>query len=98
PIQISSKFQFNPEAKVLLVTNFETTAQEVEDWHVCCNHLGMPIDVWNISSNGHFELLGDEQYSVDRESKIFKLYEGKTIVLLGNSFPYFEARQRMASD
>jgi hypothetical protein len=58
----------------------------------------MPIDVWNISSNGHFELVGDEQSSVDSESKIFKLYEGKTIVLLGNSFPYFEARQRMATD
>jgi hypothetical protein len=94
PIQISSPFRYNPKAEVLLVTNFCTTAKEVDEWRQCCNNLGILMDIWNISHNGHFELLGPP---ISGKTKLFELYKGKAIVVLGNEFPYF-AGHRMGTD
>ena len=52
----------------------------------------MKLDVWNVCVNGHLELLGGSKLA-ERQS-IFELYKGKTIVILGNSFPYFNRGSR----
>jgi hypothetical protein len=97
PIQVSDPFRYDPEAKVLLVTNFETTAAEVDSWHhVIYTRFGMKMDVWNVSVNGHLELLGGSS-NTERQS-MFQLYKGKTIIMLGNSFPYFDRGQRTSMD
>ena len=97
PIQVSNAFRYDPEAKFLLVTNFETTGTEVDSWHhMISTRFGMKMDVWNVSVNGHLELLGGSS-NAERQS-LFQLYKGKTIIMLGNSFPYFERGQRTAMD
>ena len=58
----------------------------------------LPMDIWNLSLNGHLELIGDHPQRIAGESKLFNLYKGKTIVILDNSFQYFERGQRNATD
>jgi len=93
PIQLSNTFRHDPNADVLLVTNFETDAHEVDSWYrLITNKFGMKLDIWNVSVNGHLELLGGSRLA-ERQS-IFELYKGKTIVILGNSYPYFSRGSR----
>lgn len=95
PIQVSNSFRYDPEAKFLLVTNLETSADEVETWHhLICNRFGMKMDTWNVSVNGHLELLGGARNT--EKQTLFQLYKGKTIIMLGNNFPYFDRGQRTA--
>jgi hypothetical protein len=97
PLQISNCFRHSPEAKVLLVTNYETSADDVEMWHqLIYGRFGIKMDVWNICVNGHLELLGGPR-NVERQS-LFQLYKGKTIIMLGNRFSYFGRGQRTAMD
>ena len=97
PIQVSNAFHYDPEAKFLLVTNYETTGAEVDSWHhLIATRFRMKMDVWNVSVNGHLELLGGSS-NAERQS-IFQLYKGKTIIMLGNSFPYFDRGQRTSMD
>jgi len=95
PIQVSNTFHHDGEADILLVTNFETSAEEVDTWYnLICNRLGMKMDVWNVSVNGHLELLGGPR-DIERQG-LFELYKGKTVIMLGNNFPYFDRGQRTA--
>ena len=95
PIQVSNTFRHNPEANVLLVTNFETTSEEMDMWnHLVRTRFGLKLDVWNVSVNGHLELLAGSRTG-ERQS-LFQLYKGKTIIMLGNQFPYFDRGQRTA--
>jgi hypothetical protein len=93
PIQLSNTFRHDPNADILLITNVETDTHEVDSWYRLIAHkFGMKLDVWNVSLNGHLELLGGSKLS-ERQS-IFDLYRGKTIVILGNSYPYFNRGPR----
>lgn len=93
PIQVSNTFNYNPESKVILVTNYGTSSDEVESWHsLVCDRLGLKMDIWNVSLNGHLEVIGNTRQS------LFQLYKGKTVIMLGNQFPYFERGQRTAMD
>ena len=97
PIQVSNSYHYDRDADVLLVTNYETAAEEVGLWnHLICGHLGRKMDVWNVSVNGHLELLGGPR-NTERQS-LFDLYKGKTIVMLGNSFRYFDRGNRTTMD
>jgi hypothetical protein len=81
PIQISNTFRYNPNANVLLVTNINTPAGQVESWRERCNCLGLHMDIWNVSLNGHLELTGEHPQRNNGPSKLFELYSGKTIVM-----------------
>jgi hypothetical protein len=97
PIQVSIPYRYDSEAKVLLVTNFNTLADDVETWYeLVCHRFGLKMDVWNVSVNGHLELVG-RQKTAEPQS-LFQLYKGKTIVMLGNTFPYFDRGQRTTTD
>ena len=97
PIQVSNSYRHDRDASVLLVTNYETTNEEVGLWnHLVTGHLGLKMDIWNVSVNGHLELLGGPR-NTERQS-LFELYKGKTIVILGNSFSYFDRGERTAMD
>lgn len=97
PVQVSNSFRYNPNAKFLLVTNFGTSAEEVESWNsLVCDRLGMEMNIWNVSLNGHLHV--DDGSGVAGHKSIFKVYKGKTIIMLGNSFQYFERGHRTAMD
>ena len=97
PVQIANTYRYDKEAQVLLITNYNTAADDVETWGALCDRLQFKMDVWNVSLNGHLELTG-KSGAINGETKLFDLYRGKTIVMLGNSFPYFERGQRTVSD
>jgi hypothetical protein len=93
PLQVSNTYSHNPEAKVLLVTNFETTSDEMDMWnYLICNRFGSKMDVWNVSVNGHLELLAGSR-AAERQT-LWQLYKGKMVIMLGNQFPYFDRGQR----
>ena len=97
PIQVSNSYRYNHDASVLLVTNYGTMAEDVGQWnHLICGYFGLKMDVWNVSVNGHLELLGGSR-NTERQS-LFELYKGKTIVMLGNTFDYFGRGDRTVMD
>lgn len=52
------------------------------------------MDVWNVSVNGHLELLAGSR-DAERQT-LWQLYQCKIIIMLGNEFPYFNRGQRTA--
>ena len=92
-LQVANTYRYNPQANVLLVTNFHTTADDVNPWNLICDQLNLKIDIFNISLHGRLETPDS-----GKPRNVFDLYSGKTIVLLGDSFPYFERGQRNALD
>jgi hypothetical protein len=96
-IQVSEVFHHNPESNVLLITNSETPAEEVTRWKsLVCDGLKLKMDTCNVSLEGHFDVMtGSEDIA---GQNLFSLYKGKTIIMLGNEFPYFERDQRCALD
>jgi hypothetical protein len=56
----------------------------------------MQMDIWNVSLNGHLELISGPNIATRRS--LFDLYKGKTIIMLGNTFEYFDGGKREAMD
>lgn len=56
----------------------------------------MKVDIWNLSLNGHLEQTAGP--NIARRKSLFDLYKGKAIIMLGNSFQYFDRGQRNATD
>jgi hypothetical protein len=84
PIQISNHYRHDPKSSILLVTNVCTTANEIDLWQNLVQRMGMTMDIWNVSLYGHMGL---------DQSLLYK-YRGKTVILMGNQFPYFERGPR----
>jgi hypothetical protein len=91
PIQITENFHYDPSSKVLLVINSETTSEEVEAWKsLVSGELKLKMDIWNVVLNGHLGLISGDS--------VFNMYRGKNIILLGNSFEYFDKGKRNIMD
>lgn len=88
PVQVSNHYQYDPQAEIFLVTNVDTSAEQVEAWLNLADRMGMRIDVWNVSLFGHLGL----------HESLLKKYHGKIVVLMGNRFEYFERGQRTVLD
>jgi hypothetical protein len=88
PIQISNHYRYNTKASVLLVTNSSTSRRQVEEWLNLTSSKEMIMDIYNVSLYGHMGL----------NDSILNKYLGKTVVLLGNAFDYFERGQRTVMD
>lgn len=96
-IQVSEIFHHDPESKVLLITNSETSAEVVALWKsLVCERLNMKMDICNVSLEGHFDVMTGSKDMLGQN--LFKFYKAKTIIMLGNTFPYFERDQRRAID
>jgi hypothetical protein len=96
-VQVSDIFHYRPDADLLMITNSQTPSHEVEGWKtLICNTLKLKMDICNVSLEGHFDVMSGDDESLGQN--IFKFYEGKPIIMLGNVFPYFDRGQRRAID
>jgi len=96
-VQVSDIFHYHPEADVLLITNSQTPSDEVELWKsLVCDNLNRKMDICNVSLEGHFDVMSGDDETLGQN--IFKFYNGKPIIMVGNVFPYFDRGQRQAID
>ena len=86
-VQISSHHVFNPHSSFLLVTNSETTRDRVRAMQSFINNdLKMQMDEWNFSLYGGFRYQAEE--SEGSPISVMTVYQGRTIIFLGNSFGF----------
>ena len=88
--RVSSRYEYNKESSVLVVTNQTTTREHLMalQYHVQ-DQLGLGMDIWNIA------LYGGLQYPDPEDSRslldVVSNYEnGITIIFLGGSFDFFD--------
>ena len=75
-IKVSNAYTYNPQSDVLLVTNYNTTANDIRSWNsLICNQLKMKLDVYNLSANGSLQTVLPDGVS----KHLFSLYQGKII-------------------
>lgn len=95
-IKVANAYHYNPDADVLLVTNINTTPDEVDSWNsLICDQLKLKMDIYDISARGKLETVLPE---TKVPQPLFGLYQGKIIIMLGNSFSWFERSKRNALD
>lgn len=95
-MQVSNTYTRTPNAKVLLITNPKTTEQESRAiQHFIRSTLRMEVDLCNVHQNGG--LLGHPDNDVDEPLPITAVYREKMILILDNSFQFFDAGDRTTS-
>ncbi len=80
-LRIAQTYQFNPKAQVLVVTNRNTSRQQIEALKRRLDQLGITFDLWDYSYYGFFALTKD--LAINGNRSLLSSYEGRTIVLLG---------------
>ncbi|MCJ1389860.1 hypothetical protein MMC18_002717 [Xylographa bjoerkii] len=92
-IQISSSYNYNSRAEVLLITN---PAIDVHQYQAIksflCDKLGMEMDGWNVGLYGGLQYTAEEAQTVGES--VLSTYSGQTIVFLGNRFNFFKTKAR----
>lgn len=92
-IQISSSYNYNPRADVLLVTNPETPLfqyQAIQRFLI--DSLDLEMDEWNVGLYGGLCYVPEE--GTDVRDSVLSTYAGKAIVFLGNKFDFFKSGTR----
>ena len=92
PIQISSDYNYNPNADVLLITNPSTTTRRYEALrNFICGSLNLKMDEWNVGLYGGLSVANDEG---EASSCVFQFYNAKTIIFLGEDFEFFKSGRK----
>lgn len=82
-LQISGVYELSPNPSFLLVVNSKTPNYAI---HQIINfirrHLHTSLDIFNISLTGSYE-------SPVTKQNVLKSYQGKSVIIFGNKFPYF---------
>ena len=88
-MQVASCHVFKERSDVLVVTNADTRREEFEAiQNFVEDELSLNMDVWNVNLyGGLFEANETED---DQRANILSLYQGKTIILLGNGFHFYD--------
>ncbi|KAJ9138070.1 hypothetical protein NKR23_g8697 [Pleurostoma richardsiae] len=87
-IQISSEYRYNALSRFLLVVNASTPNLAIR--HVIDfieNGIHIPIDIFNLSLTGSFA-------NPDTGNNVLDNYHGKSVIIFGNSFNYFQKGNR----
>lgn len=87
-MQISGKYLLSQNPSFLLVVNSKTPNHAIHQIIFLIRHrLHTSLDIFNLSLTGSYE-------SPMTGQNVLKSYEGKSIVIFGNSFPYFGSGDR----
>ncbi|OCT46898.1 hypothetical protein CLCR_02237 [Cladophialophora carrionii] len=87
-MQIAGTYSYNHNASFLLVVNAYTVNKVIHQaMRFIRNELGLAYDIFNVSVNGNL-------ISPVTGRHILEDYQGKSIILFTNSFPYFSRGQR----
>ena len=79
-VRASQSYSLNPNASVLLVTNTNTTREEVLAVKEQARKLGTEIAIWDVSLNGSIDL----QKALEHGSSLMQDLKGKTVLVLDN--------------
>lgn len=91
-LQIAGTYSYNPNASFLLVVNAYTVNKVIHQAMKFIRHeLGLAYDIFNISVGGNL-------ISPVTGRHVLEDYEGKSIILFTNAFPYFSRGQRTIFD
>ncbi|MFO0547275.1 MAG: hypothetical protein U0271_02745 [Polyangiaceae bacterium] len=55
-VRVARRYVANPDAEVILVLNNHTTRDELEAWQRAADSLGVKVNTWDVSLEGHLEL------------------------------------------
>lgn len=80
-IRVSQTYQHTPGAGVLLIANQDTTRNEIVFWEKLAKQSGLPLDVWDISYNGHLDL---SLTVPNGKGKLEDQIQDKIVILLDN--------------
>ena len=95
-MQVSNMYTYQPNAQFLLITNPKTTARQSQAiQNFIKTDLKMEVDLCNIHQNGG--LLWQREIDGEEPRPITENYHGKTVIVHDNSFDFFSAGQRTAS-
>jgi hypothetical protein len=87
-MQISGKYSLNTNPSYLLVINSKTPNHAIHQIiSFVRQRLHTSLDIFNLSLSGSFK-------SPVTQLNVLKSYEGKSIVIFGNTFPYFDQGNR----
>jgi hypothetical protein len=87
-MQISGKYSYDPLAQFLLIVNSHTPLYAIHQIRrFIWSSLGLRVDTFNISLHGSFKNPGTQK-------NVMENYIGKSIIIFGNTLPYFDAGNR----
>ncbi len=84
-VTVAEPFQIREagtKKRVLLVSNHETTREEIETWKSMLEQMGFEASIWSVSYYGFLDFAQE----VNGNPEIFKAFEGQTVVILDNGF------------
>jgi len=88
PIQISGMYKLSPNPSYLLVVNSKTPNHAIHQIITLVRQrLHTHLDIFNLSITGSYE-------SPITKDNVLKSYEGKSVIIFANKFPYFNQGDR----
>ncbi|KAK4449879.1 hypothetical protein QBC34DRAFT_462541 [Podospora aff. communis PSN243] len=92
PIQISGLYSLSPNPSFLLVVNSKTPNHAIHQITNFVRHgLHTSLDIFNLSLIGWYK-------SPVTGNNVLRSYQGKSIIVFGNSFPFFDSGRRSPWD
>jgi hypothetical protein len=83
-MQIAGVYKYDPKSRFLLVVNSKTPNWGIHQIiNFIRNELRLGLDIWNLSLSGSYNDAGSEK-------SVLQSYSGKSIIIYGNGFPYFD--------
>ena len=83
-MQISGVYSLSPNPSCLLVVNAKTPNHAIHQIITLIRHgLHTSLDIFNLSLSGSYE-------SPVTGKNVLKSYEGKSVIIFGNTFPFFD--------
>ncbi|KAK5123601.1 hypothetical protein LTR85_002639 [Meristemomyces frigidus] len=91
-LQVSEAYQYHASSGILMIVNSQTPPQLIVSLRrFIWDELNMTVDCWDVDLNGGL------QVGVGGQTEhILSKYDGKTVLLLGESFQFFSARKTIA--
>lgn len=77
-IKVAQKYNYREDAKILLVTNSNTTRDEYNAWMRFSRDLNIKMDIWDLSYYGSFSL----SKSLESGSSLMENYRNKTVLFI----------------
>lgn len=82
-VQLAEGYRRDPQSDVLLVTNSNTTKDEIQAWRSLAQDLGLKLSIWNTSLYKGISLAAENSRT---QTKLLQDFQGKTLVFLNNTF------------
>jgi len=83
-LQLAKRYEFHPDADLILVVNNQTSRQTVLQWDALAKSLQTRLSIWNTSLYSgidfNFKPIGSKSF--------LELWKNRTVIFLDNTFPH----------